>query len=328
MTRETIAFATETEWLALREQDVTSTEAAALFGCSPYLTDFELYHRKTGQLEDSFQENDRTRWGTRLEAAIAYGVAEDLGLLVEPYKVYRRVAGQRMGSSFDFRVIGLADDWAGEDETYRNLFRQHGPGLMEVKNVDGLAFRRSWIDGEDVEAPPHIEIQVQHQLEVDDVEWAVVAPLVSGNTPKPFYRLRDREIGAAIRAKVAEFWQRVADNNPPAPDFANDAGAISRLYVHANDNTVDMSDNNYLAELCAKYKFAGDDEAAAKKRKDAIRAEILTIIGEAGKVLAPGFTINAGTVAENPGKLITDEMVGTYVGGRRAYRNVRITAKK
>lgn len=325
--REIIETTSEAHWLRERSADITSTEAAALFGCSPYATEFELYHRKTGQLEDSFQENDRTRWGNRLEAAIAYGVAEDLGLIVQPKKHYMRITELRMGSSFDFEVVGLREDWSGDDETYRDLFRTGKGVLVEVKNVDGMAFRRGWIAGEEIEAPPHIELQVQHQLEVSDYEYAIVAPLIGGNTPQPFYRKRDRDIGEAIKAKVTEFWQRVDANNPPPPDFEADANAISRLYVNSNNNTVDMTDNDYLATLCAEYKVAGDDEKEAKTRKDALKAEILTIIGDAGKALVAGFTISAGTVAENPGKIITETMVGERVGGRRSYRNMRITAK-
>lgn len=328
LNRETITFASEAEWLAERELDLTSTEVAALFGCSPYLTEYELFHRKTGQLAADFSDNDRMKWGRRLEAAIAEGVAEDLGLVVEPYKVYRRITDLRMGSSFDFRIIGLRDDWKGGDETYRDLFRQFGEGLMEVKNVDGLAFRRGWVAGEDTEAPAHIELQVQHQMETDDTLWAVVAPLINGNTPHPFWRLRDYEVGKAIRAKVAEFWNRVDTGNPPTPNFEEDAQTIALLHVNSNDETVDMTDNTHLAVLCYEYYAAGHDEKEAKKRKDAAKAEILTIIGEAGKVIASGFNISAGTIKENPGTLITDAMIGQRYGARRSYRNVRINVAK
>ena len=49
MERQIIRPATEEEWLALRDLDVTSTMASALYGLSPYLTEYELYHeRKVG----------------------------------------------------------------------------------------------------------------------------------------------------------------------------------------------------------------------------------------------------------------------------------------
>lgn len=328
MQREILSFDNEADWLRAREQDVTSTEVSALFGCSPYATEYELFHRKTGVLPDSFEDNDRTRWGRRLEGAIAEGMAEDLGLIVEPFKTYIRIPDLRIGSSFDFKIVGLRDGWSGSDDTYRRLFEQHGPGVMEIKNVDGLAFRRGWIDGEELEAPPHIELQAQHQLEVSEFGWVVIAPLINGNTPRPSFRLRDAAIGEAIREKVAQFWQRIADNNPPEPDFAADAEAVARMYMNNNGESADMSGDNYLAGLCAEYAEAGETKSQAEKRRDALKAEILTIIGEYAKVTASGFKISAGTVEDSPGKIVTPDMVGTYVGGRRGYRNLRISPAK
>jgi len=328
MNRETLHPENEAAWLAMRQQDLTSTECAALFGCSPYATEYELFHRKTGQLEAEFEVNNRMVWGNRLEAAIAYGIAEDFGLLVEPFKAYVRIPELRMGSSFDFKIVGLADGFSG-DETYRDLFREHGVGIMEVKNVDGLQFKRAWIaDGDDMEAPPHIELQVQHQQEVADLEWTLIAPLVGGNTPRPFHRLRNREYGEAIKAKVAAFWASVDAGKAPDPDFTKDGGTIARLLANDNGQTVDMSDNNRLAELVAEHASASADLKAAETRKDAAKAEILTIIGTNAKVLLNGCYISAGTTKDSAGTLIEPHMVGTRIGGRKGYRQMRIYQSK
>lgn len=327
MERVTLIPANEADWLAMREQDVTSTEVAALFGASPYLTEFELYHRKIGAISSEVEENERMRWGKRLEAAIAEGVAEDLGLIVEPFKTYMRIPELRMGSSFDYKIVGLREGWSG-DETFRDLFRVHGPGIMEVKNVDGLAFRRGWLDGTEIEAPLHIELQVQHQLEVSGLQWGVIAPLIGGNTPKPFARIRDEVVAEAVRKKVAEFWQRVDQGIAPDPDFLKDASVIGQLYGNDDGTEVDMSDNAYLAVLCDEYQQASKEERAAADRKRALKAEILTIIGPHAKVKVGDFSISAKAIADNPGKLVTPEMVGTYIGGRKGYRDMRISAKK
>ncbi|MCR4286933.1 MAG: YqaJ viral recombinase family protein, partial [Deltaproteobacteria bacterium] len=94
-------YTAEAEWLALRLDDVTSTESAALFGLSPYLTEFELFHYKSTHTSGNFEESERMKWGKRFEKPIAEGIAEDLGIQVEPFKVYMRHATQRgMGSSF------------------------------------------------------------------------------------------------------------------------------------------------------------------------------------------------------------------------------------
>ena len=300
-TRETLVFADEAAWLRARTQDITSTEAAALFNAGAYTkTEYELFLLKTGQIQPGdFQANARMKWGNRLEAPIALGIAEDLGLIVEPMKCYMRIAELRMGSSFDFKVVGLTDGFDG-NEAARNMFRRHGPGILEVKNIDGLQFRRSWIEeGDEIEAPPHIEFQVQWQLEVADVGWSLIAPLVGGNTPKPIIRARDTELGAIMRKKAADFWARVATGQAPAPDFMKDADVIAQQYVENDGSHIDLSDNFHVVALCQRYKAAAAEERAAGERKKAAKAELLTIIEHAKSATTNGFKISAGTNKES-----------------------------
>ena len=299
--RETITHATEAAWLADRKTVITSTEAAALFGCGVYVkTPFELYNLKAGIIEpEPFEGNERTRWGNRLEAPIAYGVAEDLGLIVEPFKVFITMPEFRIGSSFDFIVTGITEDFDGDNEA-RRMFREHGKGLLEIKNVDGLQFKRGWsVEGEHIEAPVHIEAQVQWQMEIADINWSVLAPLVGGNTPMPIIRVRDTAMGAAIRAKATDFWQRVNALAPPQPDFTKDGATIAAVYRDNDGSSVDLSNNERLAVLCRQYKKAGADEKAAKEIKDAAKAEILTIIQSAKSIAWADGKISAGTNKES-----------------------------
>lgn len=336
LNRVTHTFATEAEWLAMRTKDLTSTEAAALFGASPYATEYELHHVKSGTLEKSFEANERMKWGNRLESAIALGIAEDYGLIVEPFKCYMRIPEIRMGSSFDFKIVGIVEDFDG-DECARDMFRQHGPGIMEVKNVDGLQFRRNWIeDGAEIEAPPHIEFQVQHQLETAGLGWSLIAPLVGGNTPKVVIRERDTELGALIREKVAHFWARIDAGIAPEPDFAKDADTVSKLYVDNDGSSIDLTDNPRVAELCREYKDAAAHEKDAALRKKAAKAELLTIIEAAKSVRTEGYKISAGTNKQvfkvyrrEEGERMTITIskipAADIEATVPAYRNVRIT---
>lgn len=296
MLRETHVFENEADWLGARKKFITSTEVAALFGAGSFIkTPFELFHLKSGTVEPpTFDENTRVKWGVRLESAIAHGIADDLGLVVEPMKCFMTVPEFYLAASFDFRIVGLVD--GVEDNEARRMFREHGTGLLEIKNIDSLQFKRSWLDdGETLEAPVQYEFQVQTQMEVADLNWAILAPLVGGNMPRPIIRLRDRAVGEAIRMKALDLWQRVARQDPPAPDFSKDGATIAQVYRDNDGSAVDLSDNARLAELCRIYKRAGDDEKAAKAKKDAAKAEILTIIEHAKSVTATGFKISAGT---------------------------------
>lgn len=46
MTVEIIQITSEAQWLGERKKDITSTEIPALYGLSPYKTEFELFHEK------------------------------------------------------------------------------------------------------------------------------------------------------------------------------------------------------------------------------------------------------------------------------------------
>src|SRR3546814_1732788 len=62
---------------AFRSSVVGASEVSALFGCNPWLTEFELWHRKAGNVATpDFAHNERTFWGTILEPVILAAASE------------------------------------------------------------------------------------------------------------------------------------------------------------------------------------------------------------------------------------------------------------
>jgi putative phage-type endonuclease len=313
---EIIPFTTEEAWLAERQRDVTSTESAALFGMSPYTTAFELWHRKRSGTAPEFKVNDRMRWGNRLEAAIAHGIAEEQGWEIKPLKEYMRDPDARMGSSFDFVITNLGE-----------------PVHLEIKNVDYLAFRDGWIEHDDgsMEAPEHIEMQVQHQMAVSGFKRAYIGAFVGGNRGVVIERERDEDVIKAIRAKVAAFWKTVDAGQEPDPVMPDDADAVIRLNQYAEPGKIlDASSDEEIARLVTEYREAAAAEKNACEDKEVAKAKLFTAIGTAERVIGSGWKISASMVADTPATLITAEMVGKTYGGRAGYRNLLITttAKK
>ncbi len=310
MTIERIIPDSEAHWLSLRTLDITSTEIAALFGISPYMTKFELWHRKKEAAVVRFEANERMKWGTRLQDAIAAGIAADNGWVIRPMKEYIRDTERRIGSSFDFAVVNC--DEAG---------REYDSALLEIKNVDALMFRDGWVVGDDgnVEAPPHIELQVQHQLLLAGLDRASIGALVGGNSVTLIPRERDESVTQAILGRAEEFWQSIAANSPPDPDFARDAGFIARLYQHAEPGKIiDGSGNMELASLAEQYRAFGEAEKRAGEQKQGLKAQILMMIGDAEKVVGDTFSsITAGVIG--PAEV-------SYT--RDGYRNFRINWRK
>lgn len=314
MATEIIPFTTEDAWLAQRTRDVTSTESAALFGMSPYVTAFDLWHRKRSGNVPEFKSNDRMKWGNRLEAAIAHGIAEEQGWEIRPMKEYMRDPDARMGSSFDFVITNLGE-----------------PVHLEIKNVDYLAFRDGWIEHDDgsMEAPEHIEMQVQHQMAVSGFKRAFIGAFVGGNRGVVIERERDEDVIKAIRAKVAEFWRTVDAGQEPDPVMPDDAEVVIRLNQYAEPGKVlDASNDAEITRLVTEYKALCAQRDNLKDDAEVAKAALLKAIGDAEKVLVEGFSISAGMIADTPPTLITADMVGQTYGGRKGYRNLRITAKK
>jgi putative phage-type endonuclease len=310
MSIESIEITDETTWLEQRLKDITSTEVSALFDLSPYKTAFELYHEKSNGVVVKIPENTRMKWGKRFEAPIAYGVAEDQKWSISKMNVYMRDTDARIGSSFDFRIDSSSD----------------GPGIMEIKNVAELQYKRTWLDGE---APEHIELQIQHQMEVSGLKWTALVAMVGGNDPKIIYRNYDADIGKSIRAKVEAFWQMVETGLAPSADYSKDADIINKLYAQANQGEIfDATGDEEIARLVSQYQRAGKDIDDLEALRKAYRAQLLERIGTAEKVIGPWGSISCGRTKDTPPTLITPEMVGTSYGGRAGFRNFKVNMKK
>ncbi len=295
--RESIPTTSNEEWLKLRTRDITSTESAALFGMSPYMTSFELWHRKKQGNIVEIEPNERMRWGTRLQDSIAAGIAADEKWIVSRRAQYERLPEQRLGASFDFTILGLED----------------GDGLLEIKNVDSLALRDGWIiEDENVEAPPHIEMQVQHQLLVSGLPYAYIGALVGGNRSVLIKRKPAPDIIQSIVEETEKFWRSIDANKEPKPDFSKDSKFIAKLYTSVREGrVVNMEKDAEVTELVTAYK-----EAA--KARDEAKAKLLVKIGDAEKVICQGFSINAGTVKETTVEAYT----------RASFRMFRVNVSK
>jgi len=285
MNREVIPHTTREDWLNARRFDVTSTEIAALFGCSPYLSAFELWHQKAGNITDEFEETERMRWGRRLQDVIAAGACEDNGWRGAPLTDYMRLPDHRIGSSFDW-LIETGDDTR----------------LLEIKNVDVRAMRDGWLvvyETDDaagyVEAPPHIELQMQHEMLVSGYPTLTLAALVGGNAVRLLHREADAAVHAAIIESVADFWRSIADGEPPKPDYYRDAPVIKRLHPSITGDALALVDGDKITDLMRLHRIASQAAKASDEDAKALASEIADLLGN-----RPGASGPAGTITRFP----------------------------
>lgn len=287
-----------------RSQVIGASEVAALFGLSPYSTRFELWHRKAGNLaEVDLSDVDRVQAGLFLEPAIAAWVAHKTGRTLHKVPGHIRHPSVRgMGCSPDYMFDATDED-------------PRGSGICQIKNVDALIFAK-WDRGESgaVEPPMNYQLQVQHEIACTGVEWGALACLVGGNRLEIFEYARHEGVIARIESAVAEFWASVERGEEPEPDFARDLATIRDLYSTTTAGEVlDLSSQARVPELCAIYQQAGAEAKAISDRRDAAKAELLTLIGPAEKVFAGDYTISAKVVKGGPVSYVRDDYRGFRV---------------
>lgn len=322
----------DNEWLQWKSEDVSSTEVAALYNKSPYATAFSLYHEKAGTLEKDELKSKRAFWGKIYEAPTAEAIAKMYGVIVRPMKEYMRHGETpKMGASFDYEIIGLADDWNPESaqDKYnatilRDKFIESGKGILEIKLVDYFVHKKEWTEEE---APLHIEFQVQHQMEVSRHNWCALVASVIGYDIHILLRDRDADFGKRICKKITKFWDSIANNNPPQADYSEDSDIIKKIYAqNLDDQAIDFGDDMNFQAACRKFLRAGELRKRLEKIEDAAKAEITDLIKNAPAAVSHHFAVKFSEVKASPPTVITMDMVGTTYGGRSGYR--RITVKK
>lgn len=274
-----------------RQKWVGASEVAALFGASRFLTKFELWHRKAGNIPaPDLDGNERVQAGRHLEPAIASWAASKWEWPIRnvtDYSPHPTVEG--LGASLDFET-------------------QDGEPV-EIKLIDSLVFRDEWQAERDtiLDAPLDYLLQVQAQLACrPKAERGWLVTCVGGNR---LYRMeieRHKRIIARIEGDVSMFWASVREGREPKPNFQADAATIAMLYAGTGPEVVDLTSNNRLPDLCAEYMAAHQIEREAAERKSAAMAEIKHLIGDAKSALiAGGYRVKAchiggGTYTREP----------------------------
>lgn len=300
-------------WHELRAKHIGGSDVAALFGLSPYATKWQLWMEKAGKLTpEDLSNNPYVQAGTFLESGIAAWAASKWGLPMRKVREYY-----------------TADDCPGLGATL-DFETEHGGVPVEIKwSSRGYG----WLYADDVitSAPDNYILQAQHQMACYGGDYAWLVALID-NEPRRMKIKRSESIIASIKTEVAEFWQSIADNVEPDPDFNLDGDAISRLLEQAPITDVTLPEE--AVALFAEHNAAKAEAKAADARVEAAKAELLLMAQRAMQgtngdqtkaiVRAGDHKLTISTVAPNFGTVVTQEMVGTSIGTRKGYQTVRI----
>lgn len=307
-------FKNEDEWHNIRAEHVGASEVAALFGISPWLTKWKLYMQKSGGLLRS-ADNSSMRRGRHFEPAIASYAKEEFGLIMEKVTSYATDdVCSGMGASLDYAVA-----------------LPSGIAPVEIKWVErheGWA----WESDDLTQAPDMYVLQVQQQIACTNAPYGLLIAFVGGTVRRMTIPRSDVLI-AEIRNQITKFWDDVRLDRKPPVDYMLDADAIFSLARNQPLRTIDLPPTSLL--LFENYLKASEEAKNADARAEAAKAELVKMVVDAGvgndgkAVAACGqYKLQLTKIADNPGKEVTPDMVGTIINARKGYLKTTISKAK
>ena len=258
-----VSYDTREAWLAGRTAGIGASESAALFGLSPWQSAFSLWCEKTGAVpREDLGEREYLSWGLYLEPPIAARYAEVTSRRVwtppTPWCSVRHPRVPCMSATPDRWVIESPD--------------RDGRGVLQIKNSSAFKIH-DWDDG----PPDFIQAQVQHELAVTGFQWGSIAVLIGGNTFRHFDLERNDDYIAELEHACVEFWARVVNKEPPAPDgSAMTAVALKRLHPLDSGATVPLAPgcDDWFDEMDQARTVRLNAEKAEEKYKTLLRGAI------------------------------------------------------
>lgn len=291
------------DWLALRREDLTASEAGALFGAHKYTTLRKLqYDKAYGRSED--KSDSEKRRGQIMEPAVAEAITIDTPLRPRRCDHYLRARASdrhvRLGATLDYDLVTTAEELlaidklrlgvlaAGWDEMVGDLLL-----TVECKSVDMGVFEREWASG----PPAYHVIQAAQQAMLAGAHGGLVACLVENRAKDLFlYPVPRRPaFEARLVAEAREFWRMYEAGEEP-PVVALDNGFMASYFPvepGADDAAavVNLTAEPGWRELVEERERLKMDIDRAETLIDGIEARIKDRMREAVRAILPGWSI-------------------------------------
>lgn len=248
-------------WRRARATGIGASEIAMALGIAPptWGGPTTLYYRKRGELPDDF-DNSRMEWGRRLEATILARFFECHPELEGPRRtgrLYRSNARPWQLATPDALVWDTRPGFS-YDKVPGAPRTSHGvPTVIQVKTGSK---KEGWGEPGTDEIPVYYRAQVLQEMDVVGARVAWVPVLFNGSEYREYVVERHERDITILRARGAEFWQRVMDGRPPTID-----SLLATKKALADAFSVEQRVVQVSAELMAKYHRAA---ALAKRATD------------------------------------------------------------
>lgn len=255
------------EWHEVRSKGIGGSQVGTILGVNPWESAYTLWAKLSGRIPDSFQQNEKMRWGTLLESVI-------------------RDEWARQNPEFEVLETGTwADGWKhANPDGILKLGDDYG--LLEIKTAG-----YKW----DV-VPENYFVQCQWYMFLLGLKWCKVVVLFQGNQMETFHLDYDPDFEVLAVPLIERFWDNLQKDVQPDWD-----GSDSTFQTVREMHPDIVDDEIELGSLGLKLGLAQIDFDEAQSELNKIKSMILDFMGKAkyglvnGKVVATRASRSGGT---------------------------------
>jgi putative phage-type endonuclease len=273
-------------WLKWRRTGIGSTDSAPILEVDPMRTKLHVQAEKLDGLV-TIEETELMEMGRDLEPVILKAYERKTGLKTRTQNKRRR------SKKYPWMICTLDAEVPGVHP-------------IEMKHI---IFPKpgEWGQEEYTDEIPHrYIIQGQHNLAVLDADYIEFPVFLYGRLRIYGVKRNERLISRIVEA-TREFWKKhIKEKIPVDPDFNHPATVefLKNAYAVTAGKSINLDVS--IAPIAGLYKELGSKEYAAKKERNALKAQILHAMGDAETAFLPNGMILTRTESHREYEVNTD----------------------
>ena len=212
---------THQEWLEDRRKGIGGSDVATVLGLNKYKSVYQLWLEKTGQVEVTSAQSEAAYWGNTLEEVVAEEFSKRTG------KKVRKRNQVFEHQKYHFLRANIDRDVVGEN------------AVLECKTANQY-LANEW---DEDEIPIQYICQVQHYMNVLNLDYVYFAVLIGGQKFIWKKMERDQELIDMITEKLVEFWtENVEKGIEPAIDgLKATSDFLTQRYLDTDENETELN---------------------------------------------------------------------------------------
>lgn len=245
-----------------RTKSIGSSDVAAIFNESPWISPYELWREKIGQ-PLRHRHSKAMDEGRKAEKYILQRFCDDYGMSIKRYTEPIFHA--------DYPWLSTTPDGIGPMAAKVEHLFAGKEVYVEAKRVSRQAFKsHDWGEEGTDEIPKYYVMQGQHGLFVSGLQHAVYPVSVDGDH-KEFLLERNSKLQAVMLDGCKQFWDMVKQKKEPAIDWNDDRIKEVSKYIYTPEPGKVCELSKETSSLAKQYNFLQQRIKVAEDEKKRVK---------------------------------------------------------